>query len=285
MACLADVKVDLARRAAHVAEIRVRHFAGAVHDAAHDGDLHALEMLRARLDARGDGLQIEQRPPAARARDVIGLEAAATGGLQNIISQPQRLSAARFAANQNRIANAVRQQRADDDGRAEQGDFRFERHGFKIDAILEQNRIVAAKPLQFRREQAERGDGRQIHAVLHGDKLRLAIDFKILRRVNFKNVQVFVNRFRLHVVFRTDFRRDLVPRRARDDDADQLFAAAFDVFVQFNFRRLALLEMERVERKFGSSAVLGIAELGVSSTKESARANRGRPRFRAGNLP
>src|ERR1700689_1809449 len=77
---LADVKIDLVRRAAHVAEIRVRHFARPVHDAAHDGNLHALEMLRARLYPRGDGLQIEQRPPATRTGDVICLKTPATGG-------------------------------------------------------------------------------------------------------------------------------------------------------------------------------------------------------------
>src|SRR5450432_2215566 len=78
---LADVEIDLVWRTSHVTKIRVRHFAGAVHDAAHDGNLHALEMLRARLDTRGDGLQIEQRPPATRTCDVIRLEAPATSGL------------------------------------------------------------------------------------------------------------------------------------------------------------------------------------------------------------
>ena len=56
----ADVKVDLSRRASHVTEIRVRHLAGAVHNTAHDRDLHALEMFRARLDPRRHSLQIEQ---------------------------------------------------------------------------------------------------------------------------------------------------------------------------------------------------------------------------------
>ena len=107
---LADVKIDLVRRAADVAEIRVRHFARPVHDAAHDGNLHALEMLRARLDARRDGLQIKQRPPATRTRDIIRLERTATGGLQNIVSESKTLSAARFAANQNCIANPIREQ-------------------------------------------------------------------------------------------------------------------------------------------------------------------------------
>ena len=89
----------------------------------------------------------------------------------------------------------------------------------------------------------------QIHAVLHRDELRVAVDVEVLRRVKFRDVQVFVNRFRLHVVLGTNLRRDFVPRRARDDDADELFAAAFGVFVQFDFRRLAPLEMKRVEGK------------------------------------
>ena len=73
-ACLADVEIDLARRAADVAEIGVGHFAGAVHDAAHDGDLHALEMRGRGFDFRGRGLEIEERAAAARAGHVVGLE-------------------------------------------------------------------------------------------------------------------------------------------------------------------------------------------------------------------
>ena len=122
---LANVEVDLAGRAAHVAEIRVRHFARAVHDAAHNGDLHALEMFRARLDARRHGLQVEQRPSARRARHVIGLERTTARCLQNVISQPQRLPAAGFATNENCVANAVRQQRTDDDRCPQQGNLRL----------------------------------------------------------------------------------------------------------------------------------------------------------------
>src|SRR5208283_1979271 len=71
---LADVKVDLARRAPDVPEIRVRHFARAVDDAAHDRNLDALEMLGARFNAAGDGLQVEERATARGARYVISLE-------------------------------------------------------------------------------------------------------------------------------------------------------------------------------------------------------------------
>src|SRR5438309_716784 len=47
----AHVQVDLARRAADVAKVGIGHFAGAVHHAAHDGDLHAFQVARARGDA------------------------------------------------------------------------------------------------------------------------------------------------------------------------------------------------------------------------------------------
>src|SRR5687768_15467496 len=61
---LSNVEVDLARRSSDVAEIRVRHFAGSIHDATHDGDLHPFEMFGARLDPRRDRLQVKQCAPA-----------------------------------------------------------------------------------------------------------------------------------------------------------------------------------------------------------------------------
>src|SRR6478609_9632678 len=61
---LADVEIDLPRGAADVAEIGVRHFAGAVHDAAHDRDLHAFEMHGGGFDARRRFLEIEERATA-----------------------------------------------------------------------------------------------------------------------------------------------------------------------------------------------------------------------------
>ncbi len=53
---LADVEIDFVGGAADVAEIGVGHFAGAVDDAAHDGDFDAFQVLGALLDAGGDGL-------------------------------------------------------------------------------------------------------------------------------------------------------------------------------------------------------------------------------------
>src|SRR2546430_12480956 len=55
---LANVKIDLARRAADVAEIRIRHLAGTIHDAAHDRDLDAFEIEeRARSEEHTSELQ------------------------------------------------------------------------------------------------------------------------------------------------------------------------------------------------------------------------------------
>src|SRR5579871_225714 len=63
-AFLADVEIDMAGAAAHVAEIGIGHLARPVHHAAHDRDLHAPEMGSTGLDPLGGALEIEQRPPA-----------------------------------------------------------------------------------------------------------------------------------------------------------------------------------------------------------------------------
>ena len=142
-----DVEVDLARRAADISEISIGHLARTVHDASHNGYLHAFKVLSAGLDEGGDFLQIKQCSTTARAGDEVGLERATTGGLQNIVGQAQRLAGATLAANQNGVPNAVAQQRADHDGGAEQGDVRLERCVAEAEAVLQQNGIRAAKCL------------------------------------------------------------------------------------------------------------------------------------------
>ena len=87
--------------------------------------------------------------PQRRAGDVIGLERAAARRLQDVVGQPQRLSGAGFAADQDRVADAVRQQRADDHRGAEQGDLRLQRRRLEAQAILQQDRIVPAQSLQL----------------------------------------------------------------------------------------------------------------------------------------
>src|SRR5712691_1324149 len=61
---LANIEIHFAGRAADVTEIRIRHFARTIHNAAHDRDLYSLQMHGRGFDPRGRGLQIEQRAAA-----------------------------------------------------------------------------------------------------------------------------------------------------------------------------------------------------------------------------
>src|SRR4051812_36122021 len=80
-AVFADVEVDFSGRAADVTEIRVGHLPRAVHDAAHDGDFHALEVAGLRPDALRGRLQVEKGAATARAGDKLGLGDARAGAL------------------------------------------------------------------------------------------------------------------------------------------------------------------------------------------------------------
>src|SRR5204863_2831381 len=43
---LSLIQGDLSGTTAHITKIRIGHFAGAIYNATHDGDLHAFEMVR-----------------------------------------------------------------------------------------------------------------------------------------------------------------------------------------------------------------------------------------------
>ena len=58
-ALFSHVQIDFPRPAAHVTEIRVRHFAGPVDDATHNGNLNVDEVAGSFLDAIGGALQVE----------------------------------------------------------------------------------------------------------------------------------------------------------------------------------------------------------------------------------
>mmetsp|Transcript_6634 Transcript_6634/g.20058 ORF Transcript_6634/g.20058 Transcript_6634/m.20058 type:complete len:528 (+) Transcript_6634:76-1659(+) len=108
---LAHVQVDLARQAAHVAKVCVRHLAGAVDDAAHHRDGHARQVARRLSDMLRHLLQVEQRAAAAGARHVLRLDAAHAAALQ----QPERrahhvLGAEPLRLEHRAIAQAVAQQ-------------------------------------------------------------------------------------------------------------------------------------------------------------------------------
>ena len=67
----ADVQIDFIWRAAHIPKIRVRHFAGTIHNASHNSDLDPFEVVGGGPDPRGRLLQVEQRSSAGRTGNVV----------------------------------------------------------------------------------------------------------------------------------------------------------------------------------------------------------------------
>ena len=164
---LADVEVDLVRGTADVAEIGVRHFAGTVDDATHDGNSNALEMAGGGADFLCGVLEIEQGAAAAWAGDVVGLEDAGAGGLQDVVGEPQRLAGCRFATDEDRIADAVTQQRADvlRGGKQRLEEIRVTDRW--VERVLEQDRMSR---IDAEGELAEGVDDFEIEAVFDGDE-------------------------------------------------------------------------------------------------------------------
>ena len=114
--CLADIEVDLARGATDIAEVGVGHFAGAVYDAAHDGDFHAFEVAGGCFDSRGGCLEVEKGAAAAWAGDIVGFENADPSGLEGVVGYAERLARSSVALHEHGIADAVAEKRADIDG-------------------------------------------------------------------------------------------------------------------------------------------------------------------------
>src|SRR5438105_1636258 len=73
-ALLANEEVDLAGRAAHVAEVGVGKLAQPVDDAAHDGYLHAAQVTRGAFYPLRGLLQVEESAPARWAGHELGLD-------------------------------------------------------------------------------------------------------------------------------------------------------------------------------------------------------------------
>ena len=225
---LADVEIHLARRAADVAEIGVRHFARAVHDAAHDRDLHALEMQRGGFDRGGGGLQIEERPAAGRASDVVGLEnpvpAPAEYCRRGAAPVPALPRPARESHRQSRRKAASRcssPQSATCAGNPHSRFPAFRKH------VFEQDRMPR---LELCREQTKRRDHGQIDIISHGDQLRRSLrvqlrDGRIVARIDFRNAGLLVNDLGLVVAHLVDLVRDLVEVRLPNNDAHHFLAA------------------------------------------------------------
>ena len=107
-------------RAADVAEIRVGHLARAVDDAAHDGDLDALQVPGLRADALRRRLEVEERPAAARAGDELGLGDAGAGALQDVVGEPQRAGRVRLGLDAHQVADPVAQEAPGEEARLEE---------------------------------------------------------------------------------------------------------------------------------------------------------------------
>ena len=142
---LAHVQVDVAGRAADIAEVGIGHFAGAVDDAAHDRDLDALEVAGARGDALGRALQVEQRAAARWAGDEFGLRDAHAGGLQDAEQQARAVFSRSRRGQADAVAEAVAQQRAED-GRCAQQDFEL----VAVDVELQMQRLIAGRAASWR---------------------------------------------------------------------------------------------------------------------------------------
>ena len=220
---LADIEVDLVRCPADVAEIGVCHFTRPIHDAAHDGDLHPLEVIGAGLDACGDRLKIEERAAAARAGDVVSLEGSASGGLQNVEGQSQGLSGTGFRAHQDCVTNAIGQQGSQIHSCLQLGCLRAQSLGWCNQPVLEQDGIAAAEGCQADRQQSECRDWRDGESILDGDPLGFARRMRKIRSgVYLHQVEVFVDRLWLHIRLGGDLRSHCVEGGAFNHHADQI---------------------------------------------------------------
>ena len=234
-------------------------------------------MRRARLDEGGDGLEVEERAAAARAGDVVRLERTATGGLEDVECEPEALAGSALASDEDGVADAVGEEGTDVHRGPEQGDAGLQwfvaadvrrgigvgrRRGLRLvtsaatlkaEAVLQQDRVLPAKLLELADEQTERGDRRKVHAVLHSHELRVAVDLvdgQRLGGIEFEDVQVLIDRLGLHVVLRTDFRRDFVEGGTGHDHADGLFAAGLDGIGQGDLGCLTAFVVEGIEGEF-----------------------------------
>ena len=107
---LAHVEIYLARRTADVAEIRVRHLAGAIDDAAHDRNFDAFQVPGRRADFCRRVLEVEQSVrPHEGTRHVIGFEHPRAGRLEDVVRQPQALAGCFLTLDEHGVADAVAQ--------------------------------------------------------------------------------------------------------------------------------------------------------------------------------
>src|SRR5581483_1068940 len=118
-AILANVQIDFPRSSADVAKVRVRHFAGPVHDASHDRDLDALQVSGLRADALGGGLKVKEGPSAGRTGNVLGLRDPYARRLQNVVEQFEVLLGMSACSGLDQVPDTVAQQGPQSDRRVD----------------------------------------------------------------------------------------------------------------------------------------------------------------------
>ena len=111
-AVLADVEVDFSGSAADVAEVGVGHFPWAIYDAAHNGELHSLEVAGLGADALGRRLEIKERATTAGTRDKFGLRDASAGALEDVVGELERAGDVGFGFDADEVADAVAEEAA-----------------------------------------------------------------------------------------------------------------------------------------------------------------------------
>ena len=82
-----NVEIDFSGSSADVAEVCIGHFTRAVYDAAHDGDLHALEVSGLAANTLGGRLQVEQGPTTGRAGHKLRLGDASASALEDVVGE------------------------------------------------------------------------------------------------------------------------------------------------------------------------------------------------------
>ena len=128
--------------------------------------------------------------------------------------------------------------------------------------------------LNFRRQQTKRCDQRKIDIVLHADELRSALRIyfcnrRVIARIEFDNVRLFVNDLRLVIAHLVDLMGDFFVARLRNHHPDQLFTAESHSIALDPLRRPPLIG-ERIERKIDILfCVGGDSRLGCSRRKIS----------------
>ncbi len=223
----ADVEVDFAGGAADVSKVGVGHFARAVDDAAHNGDFDAFEVGGAGFDAGGDGLEVEEGASAGRAGDVVGLEAAAAGSLEDVVGELECGAGGGLTPDQDGVANAVAEEGAEYGGGGDEGVGGFlGRDGLaeRGEGVFEEDGVFEASASHAGGEQAVGGDGVKRAGVADGDdgvwRWRGELD-----GVGLVKGEVFEDGFGFNVGLGGDARGQGVVMCACDDNGDGFIAS------------------------------------------------------------